>query len=248
MQPSGKLTLNRNPANFFAETEQVAFHTGHVVPGHRVHQRPAAPGAAVLLPRHADDPARRPELHADPDQPAARAGQRQPPRRLQQQAVPPASRRTCRTRSTAACPFTPAPDDGGTSTCRAGREARRSRDEPVVVRRPLQPGDACSRSMCRGREDHIVDAYTFELGKCYEQAIKESMLTVLARSTPSCARRWPPGSACRCRTASPATTCRAVARALADAGRAVADRRPRGRRDRRARTPTCPGSTTCARL
>jgi catalase len=29
----GKMTLNRNPDNFFAETEQVAFHTGHVVPG-----------------------------------------------------------------------------------------------------------------------------------------------------------------------------------------------------------------------
>jgi catalase len=29
----GKMTLNRNPDNFFAETEQVAFHTGHVVRG-----------------------------------------------------------------------------------------------------------------------------------------------------------------------------------------------------------------------
>jgi len=29
----GKMTLNRNPDNYFAETEQVAFHTGHVVPG-----------------------------------------------------------------------------------------------------------------------------------------------------------------------------------------------------------------------
>lgn len=29
----GKLTLNRNPDNFFAETEQIAFHPGHVVPG-----------------------------------------------------------------------------------------------------------------------------------------------------------------------------------------------------------------------
>jgi catalase len=29
----GKMTLDRNPSNFFAETEQVAFHTGHVVPG-----------------------------------------------------------------------------------------------------------------------------------------------------------------------------------------------------------------------
>jgi len=31
--PVGKLVLNRNPDNFFAETEQVAFCTAHVVPG-----------------------------------------------------------------------------------------------------------------------------------------------------------------------------------------------------------------------
>jgi catalase len=29
----GKMTLTRNPDNFFAETEQVAFHPGHLVPG-----------------------------------------------------------------------------------------------------------------------------------------------------------------------------------------------------------------------
>lgn len=33
VQRIGKMTLNRNPDNFFAEVEQVAFHTGHVVPG-----------------------------------------------------------------------------------------------------------------------------------------------------------------------------------------------------------------------
>ena len=33
VQRVGKLTLNRNPDNFFAETEQVAFHVGHIVPG-----------------------------------------------------------------------------------------------------------------------------------------------------------------------------------------------------------------------
>jgi len=33
VQCIGKMTLNRNPDNFFAETEQVAFHIGHVVPG-----------------------------------------------------------------------------------------------------------------------------------------------------------------------------------------------------------------------
>ncbi len=33
VQRIGKMTLNRNPDNFFAETEQVAFHPGHLVPG-----------------------------------------------------------------------------------------------------------------------------------------------------------------------------------------------------------------------
>lgn len=33
VRPVGKMVLNRNPDNFFAETEQVAFHPGHVVPG-----------------------------------------------------------------------------------------------------------------------------------------------------------------------------------------------------------------------
>lgn len=31
--PVGKMTLNRNPDNFFAETEQVAFCTAHIIPG-----------------------------------------------------------------------------------------------------------------------------------------------------------------------------------------------------------------------
>ena len=31
--PVGKMTLNRNPDNFFAETEQVAFCAAHIVPG-----------------------------------------------------------------------------------------------------------------------------------------------------------------------------------------------------------------------
>jgi len=33
LQPYGKLVLNRNPANYFAETEQAAFSPGHLIPG-----------------------------------------------------------------------------------------------------------------------------------------------------------------------------------------------------------------------
>ena len=33
VRPIGRMVLNRNPQNFFAETEQVAFHTANIVPG-----------------------------------------------------------------------------------------------------------------------------------------------------------------------------------------------------------------------
>ena len=64
----GRLVLDRVVDNFFAETEQVAFCTQNIVARHRLHQRPAAPGPQLLLPRHAAEAARRPELHRPADQ------------------------------------------------------------------------------------------------------------------------------------------------------------------------------------
>eukprot|EP00743_Colponemidia_sp_Colp-15_P012175 GILK01013767.1.p1 GENE.GILK01013767.1~~GILK01013767.1.p1 ORF type:complete len:683 (+),score=111.10 GILK01013767.1:206-2050(+) len=40
----GKMVLNRNPANFFAETEQVAYHTGHLVRGIEISNDPLLQG------------------------------------------------------------------------------------------------------------------------------------------------------------------------------------------------------------
>ena len=82
VQPIGRMTLNRRPDNFFAEVEQVAYHVGHLVPGIDVVDDPAPAGPALQLPRHAAHPARRPQLRADPDQPDARPGGRQPARRV----------------------------------------------------------------------------------------------------------------------------------------------------------------------
>jgi catalase len=44
VKPVGKLTLNRNPDNYFAETEQVAFHVGNLVPGIDVTEDPLLQG------------------------------------------------------------------------------------------------------------------------------------------------------------------------------------------------------------
>ena len=52
MQRIGKMTLNRNPDNFFAEIEQVAFHVGNLVPGIDVTNDPLMQVRLFSLPRH----------------------------------------------------------------------------------------------------------------------------------------------------------------------------------------------------
>jgi catalase len=50
VQLIGKMVLNRNPDNFFAETEQVAFHPGHLVPGIDFSNDPLLQGRLFLIP------------------------------------------------------------------------------------------------------------------------------------------------------------------------------------------------------
>ncbi len=54
--PVGKMVLDRNPDNFFAETEQVAFCTAHIVPGIDFSNDPLLQGRNPLLPRYPDQP------------------------------------------------------------------------------------------------------------------------------------------------------------------------------------------------
>ena len=76
----GRLVLDRRVDNFFAETEQVGVLHAERGARHRLHRRPAAAGAELLLPGHAAEAARRPELHPPPDQrpevPGARTSSR----------------------------------------------------------------------------------------------------------------------------------------------------------------------------
>ena len=58
----GRLVLDRNVKNSFAETEQVAFGTQNIVPGIEFSNDPLAAGAQLLLPRYAGEAARQPEL------------------------------------------------------------------------------------------------------------------------------------------------------------------------------------------
>ena len=142
VQPIGLLTLNANPINYFAETEQVAFHVGHLVPGIDVTDDPLLAGPAVLLPGHPDHPARRPQLRAAPDQP------HRTPRSTTCCATA-CTRRPCtpgvapyRPNSLdGGCPFLAGADGPGRSSRCPSRCPRRDEGArgPGLVRRPLQP-------------------------------------------------------------------------------------------------------------
>ena len=127
VQRIGKLTLNRNPDNFFAETEQVAFHPGHIVPGIDFTNDPLLQGRLFSYtdtqlirlggPNFHEIPINRPVapvhnhqrdgLHAADDQSRA--------------ASP-----TSRTRSAAAARSRPAPTWAGSSALPSGSTRRRS--------------------------------------------------------------------------------------------------------------------------
>ena len=187
-----------NPTNFFAESEQVAFHIGHLVPGIDVTDDPLLQARLFSYldtqltrlggPNFNQLPINRP--HA-PVNDILRDG-------FHQQAV-----------HAGVAPYRPNSLDGGCPFIAGARTAPTStRRSPWPRRRKVRANPASFddhysqvrlfwRSMTPVEQDHIVQAYTFELGKCYEQVIKERQLQAWPRSTRTCARRSPQGSACR---------------------------------------------------
>ncbi|MEV8049536.1 catalase [Streptomyces bacillaris] len=181
VQPIGLLTLNANPSNYFAETEQVAFHLGHLVPGIDVTDDPLLQGRLFSYldtqltrlggPNFGQLPINR--THA-PVNDMLRDG-------MHQTAV-----------HRGVAPYRPNSLDGGCPFL-AGEDTGAFVEVPAEVaasvkerKAPASFDDHFSQprlfwlSMTPTEREHIIAAYTFELGKCYEQAIKERALTVLA--------------------------------------------------------------------
>ncbi len=185
VQPIGLLTLNANPSNFFAETEQVAFHPGHLVPGIDITDDPLLAGRLFSYldtqlsrlggPNFAQIPVNRP--HA-PVNDMLRDG-------MHQSAV-----------HTGVAPYHPNSLDAGcpfqAGQAVGGYVETPVRIAPAVKERavPASFSDHFSQprmfwlSLSPVEREHVIAAYTFELGKVYEQVIKERNLTVLAEIDP----------------------------------------------------------------
>ncbi|GHF53108.1 catalase [Streptomyces griseosporeus] len=185
VQPVGLLTLNRNPSNFFAETEQVAFHVGHLVPGIDITDDPLLAGRLFSYldtqitrlggPNFPQLPINRP--HA-PVNDMLRDG-------MHQTAV---HRGTAPYRPNSldgGCPFTAGADMSAyVETPVRVPEATKVREAPESFADHFSQPRRFWLSMTPVEREHIIGAYTFELGKCYEQAVKERALQVLANIDP----------------------------------------------------------------
>ena len=180
VQLVGKLTLNRNPTNYFAETEQVAFHTGNLVPGIEPTNDPLMQARLFSYldtqitrlggPNFAQLPINRPHC---PVNDMLRDG-------MHQTAI-----------HTGVAPYHPNSIDGdephpaddkhgGYVQTPRVVEGTAVRAQPTSFDDHFSQATMFYRSLSPIEQAHVVEAFTFELGKVYEQAIKERELQVLA--------------------------------------------------------------------
>ncbi len=180
VQLIGKMTLNRNPTNYFAETEQVAFHTGHLVPGIEVTNDPLLQGRMFSYldtqltrlggPNFSQLPINAPHC---PVNDLLRDGMHQTAIHTGTAAYVPNS-------IDDNLPVVAAASDGGYVPTGRVVDGVVGRAAPVSFDDHFSQATLFYRSMTAVEQAHIVEAYTFELGKCLETAIRERVLTVLA--------------------------------------------------------------------
>jgi catalase len=183
----GRLVLDRNPDNFFAETEQVAFCTAHIVPGIDFSNDPLLQGR---IHSYVDTQLTRlggPNFHEIPiNAPIAQVHNNQRDG-LHRQAIH-RGRVNYEPNSLAGgCPF------------QAGRAGFVSFPQPVIedkVRgKPEKFADHYSqaalfwRSQTPVEQAHIVGAYRFELSRVQTPAVRERVISVLANVNAELAQR-----------------------------------------------------------
>jgi catalase len=189
VQLVGKLTLNRNPTNYFAETEQVAFHTGNLVPGIEATNDPLMQARLFSYldtqltrlggPNFAQLPINRP--HA-PVNDLLRDGMHQTAIHTGTAAYKPNS-------IDGDEPHVAPADEGGYVQLPRPIDGVAIRANPVSFDDHFSQPALFYRSLTPLEQAHLVEAFTFELGKVYEQAIKERELQVLAQvDTDLCAQ------------------------------------------------------------
>jgi catalase len=190
--PLGRMVLNRNPDNFFAETEQVAFCPAHIVPGIDFSNDPLLQGRLFSYtdtqlsrlggPNFHEIPINRPVCPFHNNQRDAAHRQRIDKGRA---AYEPNSIDGGWPKETPA-----GPSDGGFESYRERVDAHKVRARsPSFADHFSQPA-LFYRSLSETEQGHVVDAYSFELGKVQRPWIRERQVReILARIDHDLARR-----------------------------------------------------------
>ncbi|MEO6392598.1 MAG: catalase [Pyrinomonadaceae bacterium] len=181
VQRIGKLTLDRNPDNFFAETEQVAFHPGHIVSGIDFTNDPLLQGR---LFSYTDTQLKRlgsPNFHEIPiNRSVAPVHNNQRDAQMRQTlntgrvAYEPNS-------LNAGCPFQAPMKDGGFHSHEERIDAHKVRARSESFRDHFSQATLFFNSQSEPEKKHLTDALCFELGKVEVPAIRQRMVGILSQ-------------------------------------------------------------------
>ncbi|WP_067728026.1 catalase [Oceanobacillus damuensis] len=180
VQIIGKMTLNRNVDNYFAETEQVAFHPGHVVPGIDFTNDPLLQGR---LFSYTDTQLIRlggPNFHELPiNRPVCpfHNNQRDGYGRQTINKGPVSYHNNSLAQNT---PETSTADEGGYVHYEEKVEGRKVQARSDSFRDHFSQAVLFWNSMSVSEKEHIIEAFSFELGKCKENRIKEQVVDMFA--------------------------------------------------------------------
>ncbi|PBB06160.1 catalase [Salimicrobium humidisoli] len=176
----GKLTLNRNVDNVFAENEQVAFHPGHVVPGIDFSNDPLLQGR---LFSYTDTQLLRlggPNFHEIPiNQPVCpfHNNQRDGMHRMTINR----GQSSYHNNSVADNhPRTVPPEEGGFEHYQEKVEGEKVRARSESFKDHFSQAIMFWNSMSEHEKGHIKDAISFELGKCQQTAVREQVVDMLS--------------------------------------------------------------------
>ncbi|MBC7780532.1 MAG: catalase [Proteobacteria bacterium] len=178
LQVVGRLVLDRNPDNFFAETEQVAFCTSHVIPGIDFSNDPLLQGR---LFSYQDTQLTRlggPNFHEIPINGAIAPVHNNQRDGLHRQAIP-RGRVSYEPNSLGGgCPFQ-AGAQGFVSFPRSD-SGDKVRGKPERFADHFTQARLFYRSQTPVERQHIASAFRFELTRVQTQAIRERMVSILA--------------------------------------------------------------------
>ena len=172
--PLGKMVLNRNPDNYFAETEQVAFCPGHIVPGIDFSNDPLLQGRLFSYTDTQISRLGGPNFHEIPiNRPVSPNHNNQ--RDAQHRTTIDKGRASYEPNSIdGGWPKeTPAgPQDGGFETYHERVSAEKVRERSPSFGDHFSQATLFFNSMSEHEKEHIIAAYSFELGKVEREHIR----------------------------------------------------------------------------